>query len=155
MNFDTLYAATARATASYIALRVRSPEDAQDLLQETYLKVWRAWSQTPEHSTLWIRRIAHNTIIDYYRSRARRHEEDITLVGLTTDPIGAWQSRETLREVLRSLDVRYRDVFLLNEVAGYTFAEIAEARHINLHHAYYFYQRARLQAQRYREWSKI
>lgn len=59
----------------YLLRLTRSPADAEDLLQETFLRVWRsAGSYRPGQvaATTWIHRIAHNLYIDSFRANRRR-----------------------------------------------------------------------------------
>ena len=58
----------------FIARRVRSPDDAEDILQEVMLRIHRH-SRDLEHTDRvagWVYRIATNSIVDYYRRPARR-----------------------------------------------------------------------------------
>ena len=65
----SLYTAALRMT--------RNPSDAQDLVQETYLKAYRGYGGFEAGTNLkaWLYRILTNTFINTYRSRARRPEE--------------------------------------------------------------------------------
>jgi RNA polymerase sigma-70 factor (ECF subfamily) len=59
----------------YLMRLTRSPADAEDLLQETFLRVWRsADSYRPGNvaAATWIHRIAHNLYIDSFRAKRRR-----------------------------------------------------------------------------------
>src|ERR1035438_4886681 len=60
------------------ALRMtRNPSDAEDLVQETYLKAYRAYGRFEAGTNLkaWLYKILTNTFINSYRARARRPEE--------------------------------------------------------------------------------
>jgi RNA polymerase sigma-70 factor, ECF subfamily len=60
------------------ALRMtRNPADAEDLVQETYLKAYRGFGGFEEGTNLkaWLYRILTNTYINSYRSKKRRPEE--------------------------------------------------------------------------------
>src|ERR1700691_1303691 len=63
-----LYSAALRMT--------RSPADAEDLVQETYLKAYRAFGGFAEGTNLkaWLYKILTNTFINSYRARKRRPE---------------------------------------------------------------------------------
>lgn len=145
--FDTLYAATARATAAYIHARVHNWHDAEDITQDVYVKVWRSWDKitTLDHPGAWIRRIARNTIFDYYEVQGRCHEEDIEGLELPTHPIAIWEQQEEAREILAHISPRNRAVLLLNE-AGFTFAEIARLKGLKPGKTYCLYMQARREA---------
>ncbi len=60
------------------ALRMtRNPADAEDLVQETYLKAYRAFGSFQEGTNLkaWLYRILTNTFINTYRAKKRRPDE--------------------------------------------------------------------------------
>src|SRR3954468_19943649 len=65
----SLYSAALRMT--------RNPADAEDLVQETYLKAYRAFGSFQAGTNLkaWLYRILTNTFINAYRSRKRRPEQ--------------------------------------------------------------------------------
>src|ERR1700752_932304 len=66
---SSLYSAALRMT--------RTPSDAEDLVQETYLKAYRAFGTFKEGTNLkaWLYRILTNTYINSYRARKRRPEQ--------------------------------------------------------------------------------
>ncbi|HEY2427307.1 MAG TPA: sigma-70 family RNA polymerase sigma factor, partial [Acidimicrobiales bacterium] len=65
----SLYSAALRMT--------RNPADAEDLVQETYLKAYRAFGTFQQGTNLkaWLYKILTNTFINAYRSRKRRPEQ--------------------------------------------------------------------------------
>ena len=67
---SSLYSAALRMT--------RNPSDAQDLVQETYLKAYRGYGGFEAGTNLkaWLYRILTNTFINTYRSRKRRPRGD-------------------------------------------------------------------------------
>ncbi|MDP1804199.1 MAG: sigma-70 family RNA polymerase sigma factor, partial [Acidimicrobiales bacterium] len=68
-HMPSLYTAALRMT--------RNPSDAEDLVQETYLKAYRAFNSFTEGTNLkaWLYRILTNTYIHAYRAKKRRPEE--------------------------------------------------------------------------------
>ena len=70
-NMPSLYSAALRMT--------RNPSDAEDLVQETYLKAYRAFGSFQEGTNLraWLYRILTNTFINSYRSAQRRPETPV------------------------------------------------------------------------------
>ena len=77
-RFNTLYEATSRQTAGYLMARCRRAADLSDLLQETYLEVFRALSRTPEDELrsgpALVRQLAKQTLYKYYRTLDRQDE---------------------------------------------------------------------------------
>ena len=104
-------------------------DDARDAVQETFVKVLRSWSRMdPTRSPKnWICTIAINAARDVYRSRRhqREAEELHDECGDTGVSQPAVESRIMAREILGSLDVKYRTVMVLFYVEQRSVKEIA------------------------------
>lgn len=103
--------------------------DAEDAVQETFLKVHRAASTyTGEASfSTWMFRILVNTCYDLLRKRKRRIDEaPIENVVERTSPSVDDAKRITLRKLLDELPEQRRSVFTLFEIEGLSHAEIGE-----------------------------
>ncbi len=135
----SLYTAALRMT--------RNPADAEDLVQDTYLKAYRAFESFQEGTNLkaWLYRILTNTFINTYRAKKRRPEEsDIDdveqlylyrrLGGLEGAQSGRSAEEEVLdhfteadiKEAVESLPEQFRLAVLLGDVEGFSYKEIAE-----------------------------
>jgi len=135
----SLYAAAMRMT--------RNPADAEDLVQETYLKAYRGFGGFQEGTNLkaWLYRILTNTFINQYRARKRRPEEseldeveDLYLYrrlgGLEAAQAGRSAEDELMdyftdhevKEAIESLPEQFRLAVLLADVEGFAYKEIAE-----------------------------
>lgn len=113
--FDALYEAYHKAVHAYLLGRTNDPPAALDLLQETFLRVWRhihkAGELDPEKQRRWVFRIAKNVAVGYYRKQGRKqeaaldeqHAQPQALAGRDLDPEEAYTLRETVREVDRAL----------------------------------------------------
>jgi RNA polymerase sigma-70 factor (ECF subfamily) len=130
------------------ALRMtRNAAEAEDLVQETYLKAYRAFGSFEQGTNLkaWLYKILTNTFINAYRSRRRRPEqteiedvEDLYLYrrlgGLEGASAGRSAEEEVLdrftdadvKEALESLPESSRMAVLLADVEGFSYREIAD-----------------------------
>ena len=125
----------------FIARRVRTREDAEDILQEVMLKVHRASGELEqvERLTGWIYRIAANAIVDHYRKPARRElptgwQLEVEAPGEdgptpSLDEPDTAELRAELARCLSPLVERlpptYRQALVLTELEGVTQAEAA------------------------------
>ena len=80
----SLYSAALRMT--------RNPADAEDLVQETYLKAYRAFGSFKEGTNLkaWLYRILTNTFINSYRARSAGPSRPSSTTSRTSTSTAAW-----------------------------------------------------------------
>ena len=113
--------------------RQASPDIADELFQDVWMKVIRAWKNyRPEASfKTWLYTIARNRLLDHYRSNQRApataNDGDRLLIS-DSDPHAESANRQQLQQLLqllKRLPQEQREAFLLREEAGFTVPEIA------------------------------
>ena len=135
--FGVLYDRHARAAYSLAYRMMGERQAAEDLVQEAFLKVWRAaGSYRVERASVrtWILSILNNRGIDMLRSSAsrRRTQDRVEAQTPSSQPSEAfaetWRNsqREQVREALRGLPQEQLKVLELAYFSGYTHKEIAE-----------------------------
>jgi RNA polymerase sigma factor (sigma-70 family) len=108
-----------------------SEEDAQDILQDGFVKVFKKAGQVKDAKAFpgWIRRVMINTALERYRSQVvmqRIDEDPMVLNDQITDDVLDELNAEALVMMIRELPPRYRMVFNLYAIEGYSHKEIAE-----------------------------
>ncbi len=136
---DQLYSHALRLT--------KNSSDAEDLVQETYLKGYRAFSTFEEGTNLraWLFRILTNSFINNYRKKQRSFDEEdlddvedmylhrrlestqTASLGMSAeDMLFERLTEEEIKDAVEDLPTQYREVVLLADVQGFSYKEIAD-----------------------------
>jgi RNA polymerase sigma-70 factor, ECF subfamily len=114
------------AIRRYVCKATSQPSLADDLTQEIFLHIVRAAAtyDPRERERAWVLRIARNVVIDAQRRSARSREAfaPVDVVVAPAQPLVT-----ALQAALGKLSADEREAFLLGEVGGLTYAEIAGA----------------------------
>ena len=117
----------------YIYYRVNCRQDAEDLSEGVFLRAWKALDENPPREVtfrLWLYRIAHNAVVDHYRTRKE-------FVGLDSavdipDPIDGPEDiaagREHIAELRRAMQLLsedHQEVLTCRFIAGLSHTETA------------------------------
>jgi len=131
VHLDSLYRVALRLTGN--------AAEADDLVQETMLKAYRAWHQYEKGTNAkgWLLTILRHAFINEYRRRTR-HPETVDLDAIEPfsvfeelqddDPQGTFFDRIVDDEVLRAIDQlpeAFRETLVLSDVEGMSYQEIA------------------------------
>lgn len=132
VHLDALYRVALRLTGN--------PSDADDLVQETMLKAYRAWHQYEQGTNAkgWLLTILRHAFINEYRRR-RRHPETVDLDAIEPyavldderqddDPQGQFFDKIVDDEVLQAIDAlpeQFREAVVLSDVEGMSYEEVA------------------------------
>ncbi len=125
----------------FLLAMTKDSETARDLTQETFLKIHRviAEGHDSEHGDAYVLTVARNTALSWFRRQSveKRHltlvpEEELETLappGAADNPareLDRTELRTALLEALATLSEELRAVFLLSEVEGLSYAEIAD-----------------------------
>lgn len=128
-SFDAGVLAFAPQLRAFIRRRVRDGAAADDLAQETLLKVYRSRATLRDDTKLeaWLYQIARGTIIDHFRRQKPAEELPAAVAGESPDEVAALRARVlvSLRKFLEELPAAYREPVRLAEIEGLPLARIA------------------------------
>jgi RNA polymerase sigma factor (sigma-70 family) len=142
-KIDSTVKSERRRLFDFIRKRVRSEEDAEDILQDVFFQLASNYSVTEpiEQLTSWLFMVARNKIIDLYRKRkpesfpVERTEDDEhpvladLLMDPRQDPDSVYERSllwSEFADALEDLPDNQREVFVMHEFEGRSFKEIAE-----------------------------
>jgi RNA polymerase sigma-70 factor (ECF subfamily) len=128
--FDRVLASLRPKLHRYCARMVGSGIDGEDVVQEALLKAIEAFpgATTIGNVEAWLFRIAHNTALDFLRSRARQQrfvgDEDVAMIADPVDEIHQRQAAAAGLHTFMRLPVAQRSSVILKDVLGYSLEEI-------------------------------
>lgn len=141
-DFEQLVTAYEKNVYNLALRMVGDPDDAADITQETFIKAYRAIGSFRGDSKFssWIYRIASNVCLDFLRSRSRRAqvplsfenedaEGEIELPDMSQNPEKVLMkklSMEAVRRGMEKLPPKQRQILVLRELCGLSYAELAQ-----------------------------
>ncbi|MBQ8510659.1 MAG: sigma-70 family RNA polymerase sigma factor [Clostridia bacterium] len=149
--FGQLVQAYEKMVYNTIKMKVVNAEDALDLSQEVFVKIWKSigsYRGDCRFST-WVYRIATNACFDHLRRNVLPTDSmtgapdedgderplDVADESLSASPERTLEQRETVtavRAAIAQLSEEQQEVVLLRDIEGYTYEEIAEMLHLEI-----------------------
>lgn len=134
VHLDRLYGLALRLTGGDVPR-------AEDLVQDTILKAWRAWDafERGTNARAWLSTILRNTFINDFRRRRRRpdpvafddvSEREVFAEVADEDPEGGFFDRLVAEEVTAAIDElpdEFRVAVVLSDLEGLSYEEVADA----------------------------
>ena len=154
--FQQLYQHTDRAVYGFILSVVKNPQDAEEIMQETYMKVWTSAPsyQAQGKPLAWIFTIARN--LCYMKFREQKHQADIgfddlegTEQGEICPQIEQAADKLVLKAALEQLKEEERQIVLLKNSSGLKHREIAQVMKMPLATVLSKYNRAMKKLEQY------
>ena len=128
---ELIYSQYRRKVLGYISSRISSWEDAEDLCEEVFVKLFKAMerfdAKQAKPSTL-LYKLAHDIVIDYYRTHKEHgelNEESATVSG-AEDIVGNSMKLDELKDALMQLSEEQRYIIVLRYYKGITLLKISE-----------------------------
>ncbi|WP_088102905.1 RNA polymerase sigma factor SigZ [Halalkalibacter urbisdiaboli] len=151
INIEQIWEELSFSVMRFIRERVSNEQDAEDILQKVFIKIYNHLSDLSEQKNLnsWIYQITKNTIIDHYRSQAKNqtmlhygdnkeilHPE--TNINNENEVVTTW-----LKELIEQLPKKYKDALIYVELEQHTQKELATKLGLSLSGAKSRVQRGR------------
>lgn len=129
-RFEALYAANHASIFGYALRRTASPDDAADILAETFLAAWRRLDEVPagDEARMWLYGVARRVLATYYRGERRRSalaERLHTELASSYVPPEFDGETAKIAEALRRLPQQQRELLALNAWEGLDYGQIA------------------------------
>ena len=136
-EIEAIMAEHETALLRYAARLLNNPAAAQDVVQETFVKLYRFWrdgSWPTERLSSWLYRVTHNAAVDHIRMESRlrllhtRKSEDPVTSDDPSDPPRQWDRAEQMALALvhmRKLDAAEQQVLILRLQQGLAYKEIS------------------------------
>jgi RNA polymerase sigma-70 factor, ECF subfamily len=143
--FDDIY--------KYIALRTPIDESL-DITEDIFIKIWKSFENISHYNALktWIYTIAHNTIVDFYRSH-KKHEEiedDIIDENIHIDKnISMKMNRDILYTYIKKLPAKQAEIIILKFMHDMTNKEIEDILSLSQTHIRVLQHRALKELEQY------
>lgn len=133
MDFNELYEAHFQRIYQYIYYMVSDAGLAEDLTQETFLRVYKGKFRQEAAMSTYIRQIARNLVYDHYRKKAlikwlpfqKKHEGKAEHF-VPHDWILQSEDRRLLYEALQSLKTEHREVLIYRKIEELSLEETCE-----------------------------
>ena len=135
LSFEQMYQHYRPLLCAFLTRRTDNAELAEDIAQETFLKVWLAWSRKklPPHFEAWLYHVARNGNIDAYRQRTRNGKirlqaldtiEDMYDEAASLQQVGI-EERELVHATLEQMDDMARLVLQLCLHEGRSYRDVS------------------------------
>lgn len=134
----------------FIVKNLRHEEDARDVVQTAFEKLWRNRAEVEmDKSKSYLFTIAYNAMIDHLRKVKRIYLKEEFNADVRVVDRPAHNAREVLQEALARLSETQRTLVMLKDYEGYSYEEIGQITGLNASQVKVYLHRARLQLKDY------
>ena len=153
LQIENLFKTDRKKFLGFIRQRVRSQEEAEDILQDVFTNVLAASANVKkpiENIASWVFTAVRNRIIDSYRKKRAETFSDMQTPGQSEDGVDTFENFlgdataspesdlirktiwESVQDGLQELPPEQREVFVRNEFEGISFREMSEETGVNI-----------------------
>lgn len=134
----------------FIVKNLRHEEDARDVVQTAFEKLWRNRAEVdPDKSKSYLFTVAYNAMIDHLRKAKRVYLREEFREDSRVIDKPAHNARAVLQEALARLNETQRSLVMLKDYEGYSYNEIGQIMGLSESQVKVYLHRARLQLKEY------
>ena len=134
----------------FIVKNLRHPEDARDIVQTAFEKLWRNREAVEtEKSKSYLFTVAYNQMIDHIRKQKRIQLQDDFSEEIRVQPAANGQLKKVLMDALNRLNETQKSLVMLKDYEGYSYEEIGQIMGLNESQVKVYLHRARLTLRTY------
>ncbi len=134
----------------FIVKNLRHEEDAQDVVQSAFEKLWRNRDQVDgTKSKSYLFTVAYNQMIDHLRKAKRVYLKEEFREDTRVSDRQVNNTRSVLQDALARLSETQRSLVMLKDYEGYSYEEIGRIMNLNESQVKVYLHRARLQLKEY------
>jgi RNA polymerase sigma-70 factor (ECF subfamily) len=137
---------------SFAYYSLRAKEDAEDVTQEVFIKLWQHWQQI-DHLKVggWLMRVARNAVVDHVRKRKPAedgidHYADVELQPVDEEggqEIDQARVKQGLMEAIRELDEPFKSILIMRDIQGLSYTDIQASLNLSESQVKVYLHRAR------------
>ena len=129
----------------FIVKNIRHTEDAQDIVQSAFEKLWVNRAQVlPEKAKSYLFTVAYHQMIDHIRKSNKMPLEEETFIPHEPINQGQVELKQILMRAVNQLNPTQKSLVLLKDYEGYSYQEIAEIMNLSDSQVKVYLHRARL-----------
>lgn len=119
---------------SFIRSRVELPEDAEDILNEVFIKLLKKANDEsiPDSIVAWLYRVTRNSLVDYYRAKKRTQALPQDLEAENVDASIITQLSSCLLPMIQALPEIFQRALILVEIEGKKHQQVADELGVSL-----------------------
>lgn len=133
MDFDELYELHFHKTYQYIRYMVSNAQLAEDLTQDTFLRIYKSHTENVANFQTYIRQVARNLVYDYYRKKAliqwlpfKSAPEQQEFIYVPHEWLVQEEARKQLYEALQQLKPVQREVIIYRKIEELSIQETCD-----------------------------
>lgn len=118
---------------SFAHYSLRAKEDAEDITQEVFIKLWQHWKKIDQSKLgAWLMRVAHNAVIDHVRKQKNvntqtddyAEPEEQAADTRTEQQVDDGRFRVELMASIQLLDDPFRSIIIMRDIQGMSYSDI-------------------------------